>query len=366
MKGTLRVACSPGEARIAVFEQGELRDFGLWTPGHSDHFGDVFFGRVTALAPALGGAFVALGLTEAGFLPIREDDPPLHEGELLAVRVVRCGMSGKGPRLKREPDAIPLQQDVHLIKTGPSALDEMASRWEGEILVDSPAFTARISSALRDRMRLVPNAWDESVQDAVETLTSPTITLPRGMTATITPTPALVAIDMDTASASAGRVMKQTAQFALNRDAFPALVRHICLRNLSGAILVDPAGLSTPKRQALRGEMEKALQADPLRARCLSVTALGLVEIVRARVRPPLHEILASPHGRAMMALRDVVSICAGQPAARPVLEAGLSLTSALAADPVALEDVALWCGHPLVLRDRSDLSPLSWNVVNG
>lgn len=366
MKGTLRVACSPGEARIAIFEQGELLDFGIWTPGFSDHLGDVSVGRVTALVPALGGAFVNIGLNEAGFLPVRENEPPLHEGEAVVVRLIRCGMSGKGPRLKREHDIPAPAGDIGLLTAGPSPLEDMAKRWDGEILVDAPAFTARIPSALRERVRLVSNAWDDEIHDAVDMLQAPEIALPGGMTATITPTPALVAIDMDTAAASSAQGLKQTTQFALNRTALPALVRQICLRNLSGAILIDPAGLSTRKRQALRESVDLALKADPLRARCLGITELGLVEIVRSRIRPPLHEIMGSPHGRAMAALRDVVACCAGQPSVRPALDVGPGLVDAFSVDSLAVADVSVWCGYPLSLRSNPALPSLSWSVVSG
>jgi Ribonuclease G/E len=85
------------------------------------------------------------------------------------------------------------------------------------------------------------------------------------MEATITPTPALIAIDMDAPPAQTGRT-KQTAQFAANRDALPALMRQIRLRNLSGAILIDPAGLATRKRQALLEPVKAALRPTPAAA----------------------------------------------------------------------------------------------------
>ncbi|WP_291367209.1 ribonuclease E/G [Acetobacter sp. UBA5411] len=365
VKGTLRLACSPGEARIAVFENGTLQDFGIWTPGHSDHLGSVFLGRVTALAPALGGAFVHIGLGEAGFMPVRDNDPVLHEGDAVPVQLIRCGMGGKGPRLKRVELSSPATE-IGLIQQGPSPLEDMAQRWTGDILVDHPTFAARVPPPLRDRVKLVQQAWTDDIHDAVDDLLESDIALPGGMRASITPTPALVAIDMDTAAASGMAGLKQTTQFALNRDAFPALVRQICLRNLSGAILIDPAGLSTRKRQALRDSIEEALKADPLKARCLGITALGLVEIVRSRIRPPLHEQMSTPHGRAMTALRDLVASCADQPSSRPILEAGAGLVEALSSDTLAVEDVVAWCGYPLILRSTPNLPSLSWSIVRG
>ena len=44
-------------------------DVALFRPAAPDGIGDLFRGRVTAIAPALGGAFVSLGDGPDGFLP---------------------------------------------------------------------------------------------------------------------------------------------------------------------------------------------------------------------------------------------------------------------------------------------------------
>lgn len=368
VKGTLRVACFPGEARIAVYENGHLLDFAIWTPGHPDGTGDVHRGRVTARLPAMGGVFVALDGDSEGFLSDRDGAAGLNEGDAVPVRIIRAGMGGKGPRLRAAPLPDTLAGPPTLLARGPSPLEELAARWDGPIMVDSPVFMARIPAALRERVQRVPDAWDADVTDAVEALFVAEVDLPGGMRASLTPTPALVAIDMDTGAGSGAAQPKQTAQFALNRDALPALCDQIRLRNLSGAILIDPAGLAVRKRQALLAPLTEALNRDPLRPRCLGVTALGLFEIVRARVRPPLHESVAAPHGRAMAALRDVVAQCAARTGATPIgrapcLRAGLGLIRALEGDSLALEDVAFWCGQPLHLAADAGLSFFSWVV---
>ena len=65
--------------------------------------------------------------------------------------------------------------------------------------------------------------------------------LPGGARASIHPTPALVAIDMDTGGATAERRPSQAAQMAANLLALPEVARQIRLRNLSGAVVVDVA-----------------------------------------------------------------------------------------------------------------------------
>jgi hypothetical protein len=143
----------------------------------------------------------------------------------------------------------------------------------------------------------------------------------------------------------------------------PELARQIRLRNLSGAILVDLAGLSPKRRAALGPALAGALADDPLRPRLLGFTALGLAEIVRPRVHPPLHELLAGPHAAGLDALRHVAAEIAVCPHRAPVLEAAPQVVAALHADPLALADLARRAGRPLILRTEPDLSPSGWRM---
>jgi hypothetical protein len=157
------------------------------------------------------------------------------------------------------------------------------------------------------------------------------------------PTPALTAIDLDSGGAAG-------ALPALNRTALPALARQIRLRNLSGAILVDFAGLSTKRRAALGPDLAAALAVDPLRPRLLGFTALGLAEIVRPRVHPPLHEVRAGPLACGLGALRRLARDAAARPASAPALRAAPAVVAALHEDGAALADLARRTGRPLIL----------------
>ncbi|HEY3848622.1 MAG TPA: ribonuclease, partial [Acetobacteraceae bacterium] len=91
-------AASPGEVRVAVLRGENLLDYAIWRPGAPDGVGDLHRGRITARAPALGGAFVALDGAD-GFLPDTEGGKAASEGIVLGVRVTRAAQGGKGPRL---------------------------------------------------------------------------------------------------------------------------------------------------------------------------------------------------------------------------------------------------------------------------
>lgn len=353
---TILAACSPGEVRVAVVEDGILLDYAIWRPGRPDGMGDVHRGRVSAFMPGLAGVFVALDGAD-GFLPDSAGGAKRGVGDKLAVRVTRAAQGGKGPRLAvsdHDPGAGPPQ----LLLRGPNAVERLARHHAGTVMVDDQAIALLLRPALADRLQIGP-AFDDALEEQVEALGRSDISLPGGLRATITPTPALVAIDVDTAAASAGRAPKQAAQEALNRAMLPALARQIRLRNLSGAILLDVAGLSIRRRSSLAGALQDALAPDPVGPRFLGFTALGLAEILRPRLHPPLHEVLAGPHAAGLAALRRIAAEASASHA--PGLRAAPGVVAALEADPSALQALAQRLGRTLVLRSDPGLATCGW-----
>ncbi len=163
------------------------------------------------------------------------------------------------------------------------------------------------------------------------------------------------------AGATAGRQGKAASQRAANLALLPRLAREIRLRNLSGAILVDFAGLKASRRSALAPALHAALAEDPLRPRLLGFTALGLAEIVRRRVHPPLHELLAGPHAAGLAALRRIAAEVASPPHRLPVLRASPAIVAALQSDSEALADLARRAGRALILRSDPTLPATAW-----
>jgi hypothetical protein len=349
------VAASPGESRIAVCNGEVLEDYAIWRPGAPDGLGDVFAGRVIAHVPAMAGAFVALPGAE-GFLP-ESEGPGLVEGALIKVRVARSAQGGKGPRLALVGEgSLPPGAAPGLIARGPSPLHRLAARHpEAEIRIDDAAWIARLRDAFPARLQLVRQSFGEALENEIEALAAPWTGLPGGLRAGFFPTPALTAIDLDGAASSAARGEKARLQFAANRAALPDLARQIRLRNLSGAILVDFAGLPARRRAALLEDLEKSLAPDPVQPRLLGFTRLGLAEILRPRTSPPLHEVLAGPHAAGLAALRRLM-LTLGAGAARAHLRAAPDVIAALQADPAALDDFARRSALPLTLQSDPTL----------
>jgi Ribonuclease G/E len=358
---------SPGEVRVAVVEGGALLDYAIWRPGAPDGVGDLHRGRVTALVPAMAGAFVALDGAE-GFLPDSKGGAGVTDGAAIGVRVSRAAQGGKGPRLTALLDAAEAALigagPPALLRRGPDAVRRLAALHPAaRIVVDDAGLAATLRPTLGDRLTIAPCAWDEETAGQVAALGEMSCALPGGARASFHPTPALVAIDVDAGSATAGRAGKAAAQLALNRDVMPALARQIRLRNLSGAILLDLAGMPARKRIALGPALAAALADDPVGPRFMGFTALGFAEIVRPRIHPPLHELLAGPHAAGLAALRAVAA--SARPGERPVLRASPAVAAALEADRAALDALARRIGFPISITADPSLSPNAWSVAH-
>lgn len=363
---TLRIlaACSPGELRVAVADGDMLIDYAIHRPGAPDGVGDVHRGRILACVPAMAGAFVAIAGSE-GFLPDSAGAAGRTAGEILTVQITRAAQSGKGPRLRvadPEPDAPALAPA--LIRRGPSALEKLAAQHPtAPILIDSPAQAALLRPILGPRLTIVPTAFPDAIEAVIDALATPTVAISGGGSLHIEPTRALVAIDIDTGTRTAARTDKKTAQRAANRAMIPELARQIRLRNLSGAIVVDFAGMPARRRIALAPELSAALQTDPLEPRFLGFTVLGLAEILRPRIHPPLHEWLTGPHAAGLIAFRALARDITANPMRPPSLRAAPALIAALQADQVAIQDMTYHAGRPPILRADPTLLPTAWTL---
>ncbi len=357
-------ACSPGEVRVAVADGTALLDYAISRPGAPDGVGDVHRGRVVGVVPAMAGAFVALDGAQ-GFLPDSEGAAGLTEGAMVGVRVTRAAQGGKGPRLTARLDQEAIGAGpVALLRRGPGAVERLAAAWpEAPVQVDDAAMAAALTPQLGDRVSLVRAAFGDDLAEQTEALAGPAVDLPGGARLSIHPTPALVAIDVDAGAMTASRESKAGAQAKLNRGVLPALARQIRLRNLSGGIVVDLAGMPARKRAALGPALAAALAEDPLRPRFLGFTALGLAEILRPRVHPPLHELLAGPHAAGLAALRDMAAAADADPSVALALRAAPAVVAALQADPVALEDYTRRTGRRAALRSDPALPGVSWRM---
>lgn len=127
----------------------------------------------------------------------------------------------------------------------------------------------------------------DKLNDAIKSM----VWLKSGGSLVIQPTEALTVIDVNTGKAIAGKKKVQETFLKVNREAAKEIAKQIRLRNLSGIIVIDFIDLDLKKDQELlMQELDGYLKQDPVKTTLVDMTALGLVELTRKKVRKPLHE----------------------------------------------------------------------------
>lgn len=118
----------------------------------------------------------------------------------------------------------------------------------------------------------------------ISTLFQPYVMLPGGGNIIIQGMAALTAIDVN-------RGADRNSNLNVNLEATKEIARHIRIRNLGGAILIDFINMKDEKeRKLLVTEFEKLVNDDPCTIQIHGFTKLGLLEITRQRRTPTLYE----------------------------------------------------------------------------
>ena len=109
----------------------------------------------------------------------------------------------------------------------------------------------------------------------------------------IEPTEALTTVDVNSGKAIKGKVTED-AIYEINCEAARELMLQLRLRNLSGVLIVDFINM---KDQAHKVELMHLLtelsKRDSVPVNVVDMTKLGLVEITRKKIHPPLHEMIS-------------------------------------------------------------------------
>ena len=125
---------------------------------------------------------------------------------------------------------------------------------------------------------------DEKLQNALQK----TVKLDCGGRIVIEETKAFVAIDVDS-----GDITAQGGLGRLNFEAAKEIAKQIILRNLSGKIIIDFAGVSEYKfLKKSMDVLEEELSEDEQKTKVLGLSRAGNVEVIRNRKRPSLCDLL--------------------------------------------------------------------------
>lgn len=129
-----------------------------------------------------------------------------------------------------------------------------------------------------------------SLDSSLEGALNKKVWLKSGGYLVIEPTEALVVIDVNTGKYS-GKKNVQDTILKINLEAAEEIGRQLCLRNLSGIIIIDFIDMERIEdRNFLLENLERILSKDSVKSTLVDMTKLNLVEITRKKLRKPLHE----------------------------------------------------------------------------
>ena len=128
------------------------------------------------------------------------------------------------------------------------------------------------------------------IEHQIETAHSRTVSLPSGGAIVIDHTEALVAIDVNSAQATRGADIEETAT-RTNLEAADEVARQLRLRDLGGLIVIDFIDMEEGRNQrAVEQRLKDGLHYDRARVQMGKISRFGLMELSRQRLRPALSE----------------------------------------------------------------------------
>lgn len=128
------------------------------------------------------------------------------------------------------------------------------------------------------------------IEGQIETAFSRQVNLPSGGALIIDPTEALTSIDINSARATGGQDIEQTA-LNTNLEAADEVARQLRLRDLGGLVVIDFIDMMNSRNQReVENRLKDALKIDRARVQIGRISRFGLLEMSRQRLRPSLDE----------------------------------------------------------------------------
>jgi len=128
------------------------------------------------------------------------------------------------------------------------------------------------------------------IESQIESAFRREVKLPSGGAIVIDHTEALISIDVNSARATRGGDIEETA-FNTNLEAADEIARQLRIRDLGGLIVIDFIDMSPVKNQReVENRIHNALKEDRARVQTGRISRFGLLEMSRQRLRPSLGE----------------------------------------------------------------------------
>lgn len=192
----------------------------------------------------------------------------------------------------------------------------------GEVLIDKSSvyeealeFVTQVMPQYQNKIKLyrdsVPLFNRFQIESQIETAFQREVKLPSGGSIVIDPTEALVSIDINSARATRGGDIEETA-FNTNLEAADEIARQLRLRDIGGLIVIDFIDMGNTRNQReVENRIRQALAVDRARVQTGRISRFGLLEMSRQRLRPSLGETsgVVCPRCSGQGTIRDIESL---------------------------------------------------------
>ena len=170
-----------------------------------------------------------------------------------------------------------------------------------EVLVDTEEafekahdFTSKLMPDFEEKIKrydeAIPLFTRYQIESQIETAYQREVTLPSGGSIVIDQTEALVAIDINSAKATGGSDIEETA-LNTNLESAVEIGKQLRLRDIGGLIVIDFIDmLSLKNKRAVEDKLWSALSIDRAKVQVGRISRFGLMEMSRQRLRPSLQE----------------------------------------------------------------------------
>ncbi|MEE4145457.1 MAG: ribonuclease E [Halieaceae bacterium] len=191
-----------------------------------------------------------------------------------------------------------------------------------QVLIDSvdafkqaTDFVTQVMPQYKNRIRMyedsIPLFNRFQIESQIETAFQREVRLPSGGSIVIDPTEALISIDINSARATRGGDIEETA-LNTNLEAADEIARQLRLRDMGGLVVIDFIDmLSARNQRAVENRVRDALAIDRARVQVGRISRFGLLEMSRQRLRPSLGETSAivCPRCTGQGTIRDTKSL---------------------------------------------------------
>jgi ribonuclease E len=219
---------------------------------------------------------------------------------------------------KQQPGAFLIYQESSLVIR---AIRDYFSQDIGELLIDTEniyeqcrQFMAHVMPANVNRVKLyrddVPLFSRFQIEHQIETAYARQVGLPSGGSIVLDHTEALVAIDVNSARATRGADIEETA-LRTNLEAADEIARQLRLRDLGGLVVIDFIDMESSRNQReVENRLRDALHYDRARVQMGKISRFGLMELSRQRLQTSLGESshMACPRCHGIGHIRSVES----------------------------------------------------------